>query len=79
MEFGGSMTASVDSGVSLFGCPRRRRGLSGDPFVSPSSQEFRGRVVQVLEVGGQVGRAAKFVHEVLPGAGVVVTITQFSD
>ena len=37
VEFGGSMTALVDSGVSLFGCPRGRRGLGGDPFVSPLS------------------------------------------
>ena len=51
------VATSLDVEVSLLGSPGLGHGLGRHSFVSPSAEKLRGRVVDLFQLGGQVGSA----------------------
>jgi hypothetical protein len=70
------MAPLLDAGVEFLGGPRFGRGESRYSLVPPFTEKRNGRMVDVFEIGAEVGSSSHVFDELLPGRRVVKLVTQ---
>ena len=70
----GRVASSFDAFVFLFQGPRLGACLDGDTLVASIREQWCSRVVEVLQLVGEVGRASEVKGELGPGGGAAVTV-----
>ena len=73
------VASSFDALILLLSGPRLGGTASWDALVSPCSEKGSCRVVDVVQVGGKVGRPSKPVDEGFPRGGRCEVITELLD
>ena len=69
MIIGRLVSPTLEAGVLKLVGPRVVGGEDGDTLVTPFSEERRSQVVDLVQLGGEVGTPSKVVYESFPGLG----------